>query len=274
VKKKVFAVFSGLMVVIFCSTALVTGCNSGSRVTDLTSLAKMTPEDTSSIIFIDAYKLRSDKDLDELYNDMMEGFEDEVISSEAGMDIDDIDCIAMTEFDYEQVAWISGDFDFKAIRDYYDKNDFEKDEYKGVEIWYGPENSLAIHNNTLIAASEDAVKGCIDVIDDPKKSIYELNEDVRDVIEIIPDGLFSIISGYAFHPDAKVMGMTFAKLNADTFKASGVFKFDIEEDAESALSDLKEEMDTDEVSNFQISQSKELVEFSAEIDIDEAGLFW
>ena len=274
--RKIVPVLIGLLVVVVGGTGLLTACSSsgGSQVSDLASLVKMTPEDTSSIIFIDAYKLRSDKDLGEKYNEMMEGFEDEVISSETGMDIDDIDYIAMTEFNFEQIAWISGDFDFEAIREYNSKNDYEKDEYKGVEIWYGPNSALAIHNNTLITGNEDSVKGCIDVIDDPKKSIYELNEDIRDVIETLPDGLFSMISGYAFHPDANTMGMTYLKVDADTLKASGILKFDNEDDADSAFRELKEEMDSDEISDFQISRSKELVEFSAEIDIDEAGLFW
>jgi len=276
VKNKMLAVFSYLLVIIFCSTVLITGCSGsgGIQVTDLTSLTKMTPEDSNTVIFMDASNLRMDKDLGDLYTKMMEGFEDAVMSSETGMNIDNINSFAITELDFEQVVWISGDFDFEAIREYNEKNDYEKDEYKGVEIWYGTDNALAIHNNTLITGNEDSVKECIDVIDDPKKSIYELNEDIRDVIEILPDGLFSMVSGYAFHPDANTMGMTYAKLNADTFKASGVMKFDNEDDADSAFRELKEDMDSDEISNFQISRTKELVEFSAEVGIDEAGLFW
>jgi hypothetical protein len=271
-KRKIVPVLIGLLVVVVGGTGLFTACSDVGGFNDLTSLAKSTPEDVGMIIFIDVKSVRSDKDLNELYNEMMEGFEGEIIPSRMGINIDDIQYIAMTEI-YNPVVRMGGDFDFDAIRDYNLENDYEKDEYKGVEIWYDTDNALAIHDNTLITGNKDSIKECIDVINDPKKSIFELNEDIRDIVNNLPDGPISVVSEEGLFPDANAMGTTLTKVNADTFKESSVFKFNTEDGAESALNDIKEDMDSDEISNFQISRSKELIEFSFEVDIDKAGLF-
>ncbi len=276
-KSKVLTVLSGLLVVTLLSALLLPGCDGGGGgFTSLTGLAKMAPQDTGTIFFIDVIKFKSDKDFSELYEEMKDSFEYEINAGSDTdiMDFDDINYIGMGVVNYGEVIWLNGDFNFDAIRDQLKDDDYDKDDYMGVEIWYGYSDVVAIHNNTLILGGEDGVEESIEVIADPETSVYEKNEDVRDVIREMSPGLFSIIMAGEFYPGAGAAGMAFSKVNADLMKFSGCFLFDDSEDAEDALSDIESDMESSDFSRVDVSRSGNLVKFSAEIDMEEAGLFW
>ena len=274
-KRKVLTGLSGLLVVILFSALLLTGCGGGGSFTSLAGLAKMAPQDSGTILFIDVKKIKADKDLGDMYDSMQDDFEYEMFASELGIDFDDIHYLAMTEVDFYEVTWISGDIDLDALRDNLDDYDYDKDDYRGVEIWYGYGDAVAIHNGTLIIGDEDSVEESIKAVVDPERSLYEKNEDVRDVIKELTGGLFSMLSAEGYYPGARAVGMTFSKLNTDTMELSGCFKFDDEDDAEDALSDIERDLESGDMYRAaDVSQSGNFVEFSAEIDIEEADLFW
>ena len=56
-KKKVLKVLSGLLVVTLFLALMLPGCGGSNCFTSLTDLAKMSPEDTQSILFVDFKKL-------------------------------------------------------------------------------------------------------------------------------------------------------------------------------------------------------------------------
>jgi len=276
-KSKVLTILSGLLVVTLLGALILLGCGSGGgSFTNLTGLVKMAPQDSGEIIFIDVNKLKSDSDFGELYEEMKDSFEYTIAagSGEDIMDFDDIHYIGMVMVDYGEVILINGDFNLDAIRDQLKDEDYDKDDYMGVEIWYGYSDTVAIHNGTLILGDEDDVEKCIEVIDDPETSAYEKNEDVRDVVKEVSSGLFSTVIIGPFYPGADAVGMSFSKVNADLMKFSGCFKFDDNEDAEDALNDIESDIESGDFYSVEVSRSGNLVKFSAEMDMEEAGLFW
>ena len=274
-KRKVLTGLSGLLVVILFSALLLTGCGGGGSFTSLAGLAKMAPQDSGTILFIDVKKIKADKDLGKLYDEMKDGFEDEITAGGSDMDFDDIHYMGMTQVNYREVIWVNGDLDLDELRNELEEDDYDKDDYRGVEIWYGYGDAVAIHNGTLIIGDEDSVEESIKAVVDPERSLYEKNEDVRDVIKELTGGLFSMLSAEGYYPGARAVGMTFSKLNTDTMELSGCFKFDDEDDAEDALSDIERDLESGDMYRAaDVSQSGNFVEFSAEIDIEEADLFW
>ena len=276
-KSKVLKVLSGLFIVILFGALLLPGCSSGaSNFTSLASLIKMCPQDTGSVFFIDIKRFMSDSDLSEQYKDMKDSFQ---YAIGAGletdiMDFDDIHYIGMVDAGYGEVVYISGDFNLDAIRDSLKDEDYDKDDYIGVEIWYGNGDVVAIHNGTLIIGNESGVEASIEAIDDPETSAYEKDEDIRDIVREMPSGLYSMVVIGGFYPGAGAAGMSFSKVNADLMKFSGCFKFESNEDAEEALSDVESDMGSEDFSSVKVSRSGNLVKFSAELDMEDASVFW
>lgn len=274
-KRKVLTGLSGLLVVILFSALLLPGCGGGGSFTSLAGLAKMASQDSGTIIFIDLKKMKADKDLDELYDEMKDSFEYEIAATGSDMGFDDIHYLGMTEVNGREVVWINGDLDLDVLRDALEDDDYDRDDYRGVEIWYGYGDAVAIHNGTLIIGDEDSVEDSIKAIVDPERSIYEKNEDIRDVVKELSCGLFSMLIVEEYYPGACALGMTFSKLNTDTLAFSGCFKFDDEDDAEDAMSDIESDLESgDMYRTVDVSQSGSFVEFSAEINIEEAGPLW
>ena len=83
-----------LLAVLVCGSGLMTACSSDSGFNDLVGLAKMAPEHLESITFINVKSFRSDKDLNEIYNDMKEGFAEVIISGKTGVEIEDVEYIS------------------------------------------------------------------------------------------------------------------------------------------------------------------------------------
>ena len=276
-KSKVLTVLSGLLVVILFSTLLFSGCDGGGgSFTSLTGLAKMAPQDSGTIVFIDVKKIMSDRDFSGLFENMKDSFEYAIAagSDTEIMDFDDIHYLGMVEVDYREVIWINGDFNLDALREQMNDEVYDKDEYLGVEIWYGDYDTVAIHDDTLIIGDEDDVEKSIEAIVDPETSSYEKNEDIRDVIKELSSGLISMVTVEAFYPGAGAAGMTFSKANADLMKFAGCFRFDDSEDADDALNDIENDMESEDFYRIDVSRSGNLVKFSAEIDMEDAGLFW
>lgn len=275
-KKKVTAVLSVLLLITLFSALLFPGCDGGGgSFNSLTGLAKMAPQDSNTIYFIDVKKFRSDSDFRELYEEMKESFEYEITAgSDADiMDFDDIHYIGLVEVDYEEIILINGDFDLGAIREQLNDEDYDKDDYMGVEIWYGDGGAVAISDSTLILGDEDSVEVSIETMVEPETSAYEKNEDMRSIIREISSGLFSLVFIGPFYPGTGGVGMSFSKASSDRMRFSGCFRFDDSEDAEDALSDIESDIESEDFYRVEVRQSGNLVKFSAEIDMEEAGFF-
>lgn len=255
----------GAIVGVFAITVVIAslGCiESGGSVKDI---AKMTPEGANSLIYSDLQTMRDDRDLRDIYKNMKKSELDE-LEDELGIDFDDVNYIA----EAGDITIIGGKFDLKDLRDELDDMDFDKDEYKGVEFWIGEyDEAVAISGNKLILGDDKQVKSCIKVIKGDRTSMYD-DEDVRDVINKLPSGIFTMVSTYPPYENALVMGYAMIKEDEDTMKIKGVVKFDDDEDAEDAKSDLKREMkEEDKMFDVDVTQSGKFLKFSAKFDIED-----
>ena len=277
-RKKVLTGLSGLVVVILFTALLLAGCGGGSSgFNSLTSLAKMAPQDSETIFFIDVKNFKSDTELGELYNEMKDSFNDEIAAASSERDIisfEDIHYLGLVIVNGQEIVWVNGDLNLEAIRDALEEDDYEKDTYQGVEIWYGYDDAVAIHNGTLILGDETIVEESVEAIVDPENSAYENNEDIRDVVRETPSGLFSILTLDQFFFGSRGMGMSFSKSSADLMKFEGCFVFDDNDYAEDAVSGIESDMESGGLYQIEARRSGNVVKFAAEIDMEDTSLFW
>lgn len=276
-KNKALAILLGLLVIIPFGATLLAGCDGGgSGFSSITELTKMSPQDTQTVLFVDFKKIKSDSDFEEMYEQMKESFEYS-LSSAADRDIlniDDIHYIGLVMMYYDQVILMDGDFNLDAIRESLGDEDFDKDNYMGVEIWYGDNDAIAIHGGVLIVGNEDGVEKSVEAIADPATSAYEKNKDIRDVVGELSSGIFSMVTIVESYPGVDAAGLAFSKVNSELLKFSGCFKFGDSEDAEDSLRDIELDMESEDFYHLKVSRSGNYVKFSAEIDIEESGIFW
>jgi TATA-box binding protein (TBP) (component of TFIID and TFIIIB) len=229
-------------------------------------MAKMVPEGTSKFIHCDLQAIRNDKDLRGIYTDMTErGFIGVSKAEELGIDIDYINHYMTTA---SGITILRGKFDLEDVRDELDDADFDKDDYKDVELWLGESEAVAISGNRVIYGLEDNVKGCIKVMKGSEESIYEGDEDFRMVIDKLPGGIVTKVFLEYIYAGTHAMGFVLTKEDEDTLELKGVIKFDYEDDAEDAKSELKQEL-RDTLDDIVVKQNGEFLGFTGMMDIED-----
>ncbi len=266
-KLKQLALSIALSTLLLCVTLAFPGCSgTGGSINNLADMARFIPPDMEGLlIHIDVKQIKSDDDLDDLYDE----FNLSSLAEEIPIDINDIETIGMVF--YEQVAFLGGDFDIDVFRDKMIEQDYKEDIYKDVEIWIITDYlTIAIFKNIIVTGAEDVVKACIDTITGEKNSYYDKNEDIRDVINKLPDGILTMVVGEGYYENALAMGISFNKADENTLKMQGIYKFDNENNARNALSDFKKDMESDsDVSNVELTQKQEYIEISTEMAIED-----
>ena len=232
-------------------------------------IAKITPEGAGSLTYVDIQTMRDDRDLRDIYKDMKKSGTSEIDELGIDIDIDDINYIA----EAGGITIIGGKFDLKDVRDELDDRDFDKDDYKGVEFWTGEYNkAVAIKGDKVIMGNDKQVKSCIKVMKGDRTSMYDDDEDVRDVINKLPGGIMTMVAtgGYGYRYEGALSGgFVLMKEDEDTLKMKGVVKFDDEDDAEDARTDLRREMKSGDVFDVDAKQKGQFLEFSAKMDIED-----
>ena len=268
--KKIVAILGVLVIaVVIASLGCLGGGNSAK------DMAKMVPEDASRFGHFDLQTMRDDKDLEDIYEKMTEGQDDLDV---LGLDMDDINHMAAVseeEGDYE-LSILKGNFDLEDVRDALDDADLDEDEYKGIEIWkraswLGGDSAIAISGDTLIIGNKDSVKDCIKVMKGSEKSVYDDNEDFRDVIDRLPGGITTFVSpsGCRHKYEGTLMaGFVFIKEDEDTYKMHVVIKFDDDDDAEDAKSELKQDL-KEEMDDVEVKQNGVFLECTAKGDLED-----
>ena len=267
--KKIVALLGVFAIVVVIASL---GClDGGSSAKDM---AKMVPEDASRFGHFDFQTMRDDKDLEEFY-EKMEGDNLDAL----GVDRYDINHMAVVsgeeEGDYELVI-LKGNFDLEDVRDELDDADFDEDEYKGIEIWkraskLGGDFAIAISGDTLIIGKKDSVKDCIKVMKGSEKSVYDDNEDFRDVIDRLPGGIITFVSpsGCRHQYEGTLRaGIVNIREDEDTLKVHVVIKFDDEDDAEDAKSELKRDL-KEVIDDVVVKQNGVFLECTAKGDFED-----
>ena len=254
---------------------MLPGCGGGNCFTSLTDLAKMSPQDTQSILFVDFKKLMSDSELGEVYADALESFDFKIDDDADFFGYEDIHYFAKVNIDFsDEVVWLSGDIDMAALREFLNEYGV-KDNYLNVERWWfweGP--AIAIYRDAVIISDGEGVNKTIETIAEPDKSIYEANEDIRDAIRELPDGLAYSTRIIPSYMDSLSIGVSVSKLDSDSLELFGYMKFEDGEAAEFALGQFVERWDSEDFHRFEATRSENSFRYSAEIDMEDSGQLW
>lgn len=272
IKRVLLVVCLGVLLATMAVTSA--GCASSSGLTAM--LAKI-PADAVSVKYVNAKALRNDADLDDLYDAWKESVDSRLKSH--GIDHNDVSVYVFGTGSGKRFTLLTGSFDMKELRDELDDRHFEKDEYRGVEVWrketgwgYEQDSDVALMGDLIIFGNEEGVEGCIKVIKSGNAS-WLSKADNNDVASRLPGGLYVDLQKAGltalFIEGLEVTGISAKKLDSDTLKIAGVAKFEDEDDAEKA-EDAIETLMEGQFRRVDISQTGLFLKASAELDIDDA----
>lgn len=272
--KKLAAIVSVLFIAVVIASL---GCLGGGG--SAKDMAKMTPEGASQITHFDLQTIRDDKDLDDMYESIEKNWPEKL--DEYGLDIEDTNYMSaaggiMYIGTASGIMILGGKFDLEDVRDELDDAEFDKDDYKGVEFWLGEDNTaVAISGDKVICGDKGDVRDCIKVMKGDQQSVYDGNDDFREVIDKLPGGIMTLVttSGLSEYKNAVANGFVVMKEDDDTLKMKGVMKFDDEDDAEDAKSDLKRDQKENAVDVDVVLKGK-FLEYTGKKDIDECEEIW
>lgn len=258
--KRVISVVTLISLLILVGTSVNCSLSSTGGATDM---MKKIPEGVSYFSFIDIKELRSDDDLKDIFEESEDDFD---YWLEIGIDIDDIDSVAM----YGSTILMDGDFNLDDIREELEDLDYDKDDYKGVEVWesdYGY-TWVAMKGNLIIMGSEESVKDCIRVIDGGEDSVLDDN-DCKDVMDRLPSGIFMMYNKIEEYQDMEAFGISIQTKDKDTLRVTEIFKFEDEDAAEDAIVEIEEYADEEDLYNINVDQDGKFVEVTASVDIED-----
>jgi len=233
-----------------------------------------TPENAAYLSFVDAKELRSDNDIEHLY----EAWRDNLgrALDDCGIVADDVNLTAMG-MSSEGVGYylIDGSFNPREVGDKLGSLGFDEDEYRGVELWERNGESVALMEGLVILGTGQGVRDCIEVTNGEKDSLWD-NQDVKDIVDRLPDG-FSV--KYICHPQhmayegMKAQATCLEKKDEDTLKMTGVFMFEDEDTARDAVTEIKEDTGAEEIERSDVKQDGKFVILTIEVGIDEMFMF-
>lgn len=266
---KIAGGLTGIICIIVCGVLLLTGCSSNkASINDVKGLAGIIPAGSSNIVHFDIEKIRQDGELKDMYESMSASNE---FSIELDISLDDVYYYCMSETNFELVTMLSGNLDFKDIRDQLGNIDYRDEVYMDAEIWLSGSGAVAIVDDILIIGPEDGVKGSIEIMTADGASIYDDDQDLKDVIDKLPSGLITAILNTTYYTDSTSMGYSIHKVDSGTMEMNALVKFKNSDAAAEAISVISDELDNEDVfSEFNISQENEYVEFSVELSSEFA----
>ena len=134
---------------------------------------------------------------------------------------------------------------------------------------------MALMENLVILSTGQGVRDCIEVITGEKNSLWD-NQDARDVVDRLPDG---INMKYISHPQhmsyegMKAQGTSLEKRDEDTIKMTGVFMFEDEDAARDAVTEIREDTGAEEIERSDVKQDGRVVILTIEFGIEEMFMF-
>jgi hypothetical protein len=269
-KAKILAI----LVVLAVMASSITGCGP-KKGGYLIEIMKILPHDTPTVLYTDVELITEDPDLEGMYNDVLESWDD-ILACEANIAtaIDSSHVRAFTKTDSRKVYLIAikGEFDLQNIRDALLEQDFMQGEYEGVEVWTDDSHAFAFLKRMIVSGDASSVETSIRVSQNDEPSMYG-NEDVKSIMDKLPAGFCSLI----------LIGDTWGKSNSlllaggismrkgeGVIEIKGWFKFESETDAEAVLPDLEDAMKEFLGATFIEGQLRdEFIELTGEIEIPE-----
>jgi hypothetical protein len=271
--KRVLLVISlGVLLATMAVASL--GCASSSG---LTAMLNRVPADTASLKYVNVKALRNDGDLEDLYDAWKARVGSRLETH--GINPGDVSVFASNEAVLgKRFTLLGGKFDMDMVREDLDDRHFEKDEYRGVEVWKKEagwfvdlDTEVALMGDLVIIGDESGVEACIKVIKSGDAS-WLSKVDINDVSSRLPGGLYvemgkewtSLIA-----TGLEAYGVSAKKQDSDTLKIAGVAKFNDEDDADNAENTIENMMDQ-RFDSVEVTQEGAFLEAGAELDIDDA----
>lgn len=241
------------VIVLVSLTAATVGCAADEE-RKVVDMMRKTPGNATFFSFQDVKAMRNDHNLEVLYRDYRNNSESTF--GDYGVDLNDVNhTVSSISFDVEDAGALlilDGDFDLGEVRDRLNSLGFDKDEYRGVEVWkrdrgveVGERNGavevwkggelVALRDNLVIAGDKHIVRYCIEVIKGEKDSLWD-NEDARDVVNRLPDGImlaYFAPFGDGLYSGVGASGGSMEKKDEETLKSTQVFMFEDENAARS-----------------------------------------
>lgn len=261
-------IFDLALVMLLCLVVVTIGCSGGGGSEGALAMMKKLPRDAGGLSFTNVRALRDDKDFNKAYETLKDLIDSDFQT--LAISADDVD--TMTEGG--SLTMLEGHFDLAEVRTGLERNNYDKDEYKGIETWKGSDSSVALISGSFIVIGYGLanVEDCVDVIKGDGDSLYD-DEDLRDVLSRAPAGIgVSVDPGLGYYEGLKAVANSGGKKDADTIWVTSIFLFEDEDAAAVARVDIENGIKGTGVwQDIVVIQDREYVRCAADGDIENAS---
>ena len=267
------------MAVLLLLAAVLAGCGNGDGNARAAALARRMPSGGAKFIMFDLEILRTDSDLEDLYQGFTEGLDE--MCETVGLSADDVDAVAIGD----QGAVFDGRFDLDDVRDTLADEGFQEDEYQGIQTWEKDGTAVAlVSSRWVIMGPVDDFDDAIDVINGEAESLWD-DADMKDIVVRLPAGLMTVYGlggGVTVqeeyrerYRDLDSLGASMGKRDKDALWIFYAFRFEDEDAADEAIEGFEEfarqslEEDGVDYTHLEASQDGRFIEMSVDIDMDD-----
>jgi len=156
----------------------------GSKDNNFVRMAKILPESIGQFTFVDVSVIRTDEDLQLMWDSLQEDLLGEDVYGE---DVSKITGLGMAGSEYDLMLY-AGDFDLEQMTSVIEQRSLESLKYEGSTIWTDQyASSAAVIDDIVFLGSSEDIQLCIDVANGQGTSLYD-NRDARDAMGRLPNG--------------------------------------------------------------------------------------
>jgi len=263
--------------------AAFSGCIEEEKETNITEdMIKMMPGESEYLMIVNLKTIREEPNLKEFY-DALTKDPDALVLAYEDIDLVGVGSSSSGKFLILILKGTFGDTDIETATGECENVEY----YKDAEIWtecegdYGSVGSRVILDELVMlceAENQESVKMAIDTVEGIEKSVYDSDEDVRDVVtRLLPNGFTTTVMKESYYsvPHSVAMGFTAVKDNEGMVKFKMVLKFKNKEDAAEYGKDVIEEVDIEEmeISDLEMKQDNEFIEITGKLPTENLSKF-
>jgi hypothetical protein len=261
-----------LLAALLLLFAVIGGCSPAGS-TSVNTVLKIFPGAVNTIFVADWDMLRSDSDMQALWEKYSESMSTESMEDYLGIDADDVELMVMgaTESGTGYYMVLKGKFDIEKIRPILESNgNMERQEdYLRVEIWSGEGSVAFIRDMMVIAMSVDSLKTMIRLHEGQDKDSFYNDANFNVIIDKLPAGVFTFFSSDGEYESAAA-GMSFRPASADSLSFAQYYVYDDTAAAETGKADIEGTVaGYFEGTIDSVNQEKSLVEVKGSITVDD-----
>ncbi len=236
----------------------------------LREMMKQTPDEATSITYVDAKAMSDDSDLHGLLDKWKADNETELAFY--GIERDNVEhYMKFSDITGNDSVIVTGNFDTNDLRQQLESRDFDDKDFKLVEVWESPDGLfwLAVPEGSIIGGAKETVKDVIRVIKGDA-SIYE-DQDAFAIVDRLPEGLIVRYQEYAEGAPFNGLvayGESLKKQSAAMIQVEMLYKFLEPEQAADVMEDVAEDVD-EYYDKVKYEQDGRYVVIKAEVEIED-----